>query len=139
MMKISRALFALLLVPAYAWGAPPPNHAALATGAVNISTATTTEVFPAAKGKQIDVTSFMLSAAGADTAVFKYGTKTSTPCDTGAVSITGPLQFGANTIISIGDGSSPVFTVPVGNELCITTTGAVVLAGHVSAEQYSSN
>lgn len=100
---------------------------------VNISTATTTQLVPVANdrnaGATIYLCGFSMTVGAADTVKLIYGTQTSTPCDTNAVTISGTLNFTAAGSFVM---DSPIFNgmaIPAGNQLCAvtTTTGAVAL------------
>lgn len=93
--------------------------------AVNITTATTTEIVLVSGAKSIYVCGFTFdkSSASGTTFQFLYGTKTSTGCDTGATALTGAMD-GAAAFYTVGGGLGTMFRTPASKELCITTVGA---------------
>ncbi len=74
-----------------------------------------------------------------DTIKWEYGTTVSTPCDTGAQSITGVIATPAASpaLPYIAQISAfTMFSVPAGNQLCIVTTGTTpVITGYLTFVQ----
>jgi hypothetical protein len=115
--------------------------AALANASVpvEITTATTTEIIAAPAGtgpggatQQIFVTHADAIADGTGNIQFVYGTKSSTPCDTGAHNVTGNYHLTAQTGFVAGSGFGPVWVLPAGQELCAVTSAGVGMHGSVS-------
>lgn len=104
--------------------------------AVNIGSATTTNVIAKAAGKVTYVCSFVASAAGTNpTVLFKYGTLTSTACDTGAVSLTGTFAPTAGTVLALGQGDGTVFQSATNTDICVTTGGTPSVQGVINYVQ----
>ena len=101
-----------------------------ASAQINISTATTTKIISGSSSRGIDVTQINFMAAGADTVTLEYGSGSS--CGTGTTVLAGPYTMATNNVVSLGDGFGSLFVVPVGKDVCVLTTGAVVLGGSVS-------
>ncbi len=106
-----------------------------ATAAINVSTATTTQLVALSSGQVIHVTAASVISAGTGNITFVYGTGSN--CGTGTTSITGAYPLIANAGLSIGSGLGPVFVVPAGNALCVTTSAAVQMSGHVAYTQFT--
>lgn len=102
---------------------------------INVSTATTTQLVPISGTATIYVTAFDLVGGGAGNATLVYGTGSN--CGTGTTSLTGPYALVAQTVITKGSGLGPIFVVPAGNALCLTTSAAVQMSGSVSYSQFS--
>lgn len=105
--------------------ADPCQSAAIpkSSAAINIGSATTTAVVAKATGKVTYVCSFNASIAGTSpTVLFKYGTQTTTPCDTGATSVSGTYAPTSGSVLALGTGSVTMQTA-VTTDLCITTAG----------------
>jgi hypothetical protein len=106
-----------------------------ATAAINVSTATTTQLVALSSGQVIHVTAASVIAGGTGNLTFVYGTGTN--CGTGTTSLTGAYPLIANAGLSIGSGLGPVLVVPAGNALCVTTSAAVQMSGHVAYTQFT--
>jgi hypothetical protein len=104
--------------------------------AINVSTATTTQLVAISGTTKIYVTSFDVIAGGTGNITFEYGTQTTNPCDTGTTALTGPYNLTAQAGISKGDGVGAVLVVPAGNALCVLTSAAVQMSGSVSYQQF---
>lgn len=104
------------------------------TAAINVSTATTTQLVALSSGKKIYVTHWDVVAAGADNITLEYGTGSN--CGTGTTVLTGAYNFAANGGISAGSGLGPILVVPASNALCILTSAAVQASGVVSYTQF---
>lgn len=102
--------------------------------AINVSTATTTQLVAISASTLIYVTSFDVIAGGTGNITFVYGTGAS--CGTGTTSLTGPYNLTAQAGISKGAGIGTVLKVPAGNALCVTTSAAVQMSGSVSYRQF---
>jgi hypothetical protein len=137
-----------------ATGAAPPANAILtgtlgggATGghvnaliqadssaAINVSTATTTQLVALSAGQKIYVTSFDVIAGGTGNITFEYGTGTN--CATGTTTLTGAYNLIAQSGIAKGNGLGPVLVVPASNALCVLTSAAVQMSGSLSYAQF---
>jgi hypothetical protein len=97
--------------------------------ALNVSSATTTQLIALSAGKQIFVCGFNFTMVGtAQTAAFEYGTGAS--CGTGTTLLTGTMADGTVSDIVVGMyPGSTVMTAPAGNALCILTTGTAGVQG----------
>lgn len=104
------------------------------SAAINVSTATTTQLVALSGSTKIYVTSYNVISGGTGNITFVYGTGSN--CGTGTTSLTGAYNFTAQAGIAIGSGLSPVLVVPSGNALCVTTTAAVQMSGSVSYTQF---
>lgn len=135
---ISLALFVTLFAAlAFAQSAPQMSVFIYPTGdlcqnpnvvkssaVVNISTATTTELVAASAGKKVYLCSFHTSTGGTTPTIqFKYGTKTTTACDTGATNLSGAFAPPSATMFSLTGASGTLLSTPAANELCATTGG----------------
>lgn len=91
--------------------------------AVNISSATTTNVVPLVAGQVTYVCGFNATVTGTTpTVLFKYGTNVGGACDTGATSLTGTYAPVTGTSVAIG-GSGTQFQAAAAKDLCITSGG----------------
>lgn len=107
-----------------------------ATVAINVSTATTTQLVALASGDRILVTSYNFAngTGTADNVTLEYGTGTA--CATGTTALTGPYGTGADLAgVSQGGGLGPVLVVPSGNALCILTSAAEQVSGSLTYTQ----
>lgn len=111
-----------------------PSVAAAKSVAINVSTATTTQLVSAVTGQNIFVTSFDVIAGGTGNITFVYGTGTN--CGTGTTSLTGAYPLTAQAGLVKGNGLGMIFFIPPGNALCVTTSAAVQMSGSVSYVQY---
>jgi hypothetical protein len=107
---------------------------ASASAAINVSTATTTQLVALSASKKIYVTSFDVIAGGTGNITFVYGTGTN--CGTGTTALTGAYPLTAQAGIAKGNGLGPVLTVPISNALCVTTSAAVQMSGSVAYTQF---
>lgn len=110
--------------------ASPP---AVASVAINVTTATTTQLVALSAGNAIYVSHFDFMATLADNVTLEYGTGTN--CATGTTPLTGAYPASANGGISAGNGGATIAFVPAGNALCIVTSAATQLSGLVSYVQ----
>lgn len=104
------------------------------SAAINVSTATTTQIVALASSQKIYVTSFDVIAGGTGNITFVYGTGSN--CGTGTTSLTGAYPLTAQAGIAKGNGLGPVLVVPASNALCVTTSAAVQMSGSVSYAQF---
>jgi hypothetical protein len=107
---------------------------ASASAAINVSTATTTQLVALSGSTKIYVTSFDVISGGTGNITFVYGTGAS--CGTGTTSLTGAYNLTAQAGIAKGNGLGPVLVVPAGNALCVTTSAAVQMSGSVAYTQF---
>lgn len=110
----------------------PP--AADSSAAINVSTATTTQLVALSSGKKIYVSSFDVVAGGTGNITFVYGTGSN--CGTGTTSLTGAYNLTAQNGIAKGNGLGAVLVVPASNALCVTTSAAVQMSGSVAYSQF---
>jgi len=102
--------------------------------AVTISTATTTQIVALAASQKIYITGGVLVSSGANTVTLKYGTGAA--CGTGTTSISGAMDFTAQTGIGFNSGFGPSLVIPSAQAFCITTSAAVQLSGWITYAQY---
>lgn len=107
---------------------------ASASAAINVSTATTTQLVALSGTTKVYVTSFDVIAGGTGNITFVYGTGAA--CGTGTTSLTGAYNLTAQAGIAKGNGLGPVLVVPAGNALCVTTSAAVQMSGSVAYTQF---
>lgn len=101
------------------------SSAAIAQGA-----SATTKLVEAVTGKAIYVCSFVASATGTTpTMTFKYGTKVSTDCDTGATALSGAIVPTATTGTIQYEPGTTAFATPVSKQLCLTTAATTDVQG----------
>jgi hypothetical protein len=147
---LGAALFLGLVSQSFAASQPDPCNSLSfkQSAAINVSSATTTNLVSAVANKPIFICGFAMSIAGSATtaasAKFEYGTTVSTACDTGAQALTGTFGSGdaavstTPTVVVAGDGGSTLATIPAGNQLCVVTAGnAVDVQGVVTVVQSS--
>ena len=105
-------------------GLTVPVYEADGPGApINISAAGTTQVVLPPSGKRLFITGVSLVGTGTGTTgAFKYGTQTTTPCDTASHVLTGPYPPGAP--VSLGGGLGSLWVLPTDNQLCLVVTGS---------------
>jgi hypothetical protein len=93
---------------------------------IAVSSATTAVLVPSFTGKATYVCGItaLFTSGTSPTMLLKYGTQTSTACDTGAVNLTGVMNITATAGqgLVIGTGTS-LLTAPASNQLCITSAG----------------
>lgn len=91
---------------------------------VNIGATTTTQIVAAVSGQKVYVCGFVATLAGTTpTVIFKYGTKASTDCDTGATAMSGTFAPTTGSIVFAGWGGTVLGPTPVSQQLCATTAG----------------
>lgn len=102
-----------------------PN-VAKSSAVIAFSSATTSALVALSSGKVIYVCAFTISMTSGTTPtlLFKTGTQTTNPCDTGTVNLTGTMALptSSGTFITVGAGHS-MFQTPASFQLCITTAG----------------
>lgn len=101
---------------------------------LSMSTATTTEVVPLSGSTVTYVLFNKVRAEGATTLTWKYGTGTN--CGTGTTTLDGPYVMATGNGWVEGNGMAPVWTVPAGKALCMTSSAAVVVNIRVMAVQF---
>lgn len=111
-----------------------PAIQASTSKAISIAAATTTEIIPLATGANIYVTAFDLVGGGAGNVTLVYGTGTN--CGTGTTALTGAYPLAAQTVLTKGNGLGPLFVIPPGNALCVTTSATAQVSGSVSYVQF---
>lgn len=114
------------------------NEDAIAQGAttvaINVSTATTTQLIALSGSTKIYVTGLAVIAGGTGNITFVYGTGSN--CGTGTTSLSGAFPLIANAGLTLGSGLGAVLMVPAGQALCVTTSAAVQMSGFVTYAQY---
>jgi len=110
-----------------------PAYLGTATAAVSISTATTTQIVALSGSTQVKVTSLSIIAGGTGNVTFVYGTGSA--CGTGTTALTGAYPLTAQSGLALGGGLGPVLITPAGQALCITTSAAIQVSGHVTYAQ----
>jgi hypothetical protein len=116
-----------------------PNSAGLSVSAtnsvaINISTATTTQLVALVSGKAIYVTGWDVISGGTGNITLEYGTGTA--CATGTQVLTGAYNLAAQAGISKGSGVGAMLFVPAGDALCAVTSAAVQMSGSLSYTQF---
>lgn len=104
------------------------------SAAINVSTATTTQLVALSAGKKIYVTNLNVIAGGTGNITFEYGTGTT--CGTGTTALTGAYNLTAQTGLAMGGGLGPVLVVPAGDALCVLTSAAVQMSGSIAFTQF---
>jgi hypothetical protein len=104
------------------------------SAAINVSTATTTQIVALSSGKSIYVSGWDIVVAAADNITLEYGTGTN--CGTGTTALTGAYNFAANGGLATGSGLGVLFKLPASNALCVVTGAAVQASGRVSYAQF---
>jgi hypothetical protein len=99
-----------------------------ASAAIAVSTATTTRLIVGQTGLAVLITHWDVIASGTGTIKLVYGTGAT--CGTGQVDITGAYSLVAQAGISKGTGL-PLYFVPAGNSVCVTTSAAVGMQGSI--------
>ena len=102
--------------------------------AINVSTATTTQLVAISGSTKIYVTSFDVIAGGTGNITFEYGTGSN--CGTGTTALTGAYNLTAQAGIAKGNGVGAILIVPAGNALCVLTSAAVQMSGSLSYQQF---
>jgi hypothetical protein len=114
------------------------NEDAVAQGAttvaINVSTATTTQLVALSGTTKIYVTGLAVIAGGTGNITLVYGTGSA--CGTGTTSLSGAIPLVANAGFTLGSGLGAVLMVPAGQALCITTSAAVQMSGFVTYAQF---
>ena len=114
---------------------PYMASAAQVGAAINISTATTTQLVAPAAGKTIYVTGMTMMAAATDNVTLEYGTGTN--CGSGTTVISGAMPLLTGSGFAQGDGVAPIFPpIPASNALCVVTSANVQLSGWLTAAQF---
>lgn len=104
------------------------------SAAINVSTATTTQLVALSGSTQIRVTGLTVVAGGTGNITFVYGTGSN--CGTGTTPISGAIPLVANVGFTMGAGLGPVLIIPASQALCITTSAAVQMSGWITYAQY---
>jgi hypothetical protein len=102
--------------------------------AINISTATTTQIVALSSGKKIYVVAWDVVAGGTGAITLEYGTGSN--CGAGTTMLTGAYPLTAQNGIAKGGGLGAVLVVPAGNALCALTSAAVQMSGSVAYTQF---
>lgn len=104
------------------------------TAKIDVSTATTTQLVALSGSTKVYVTSLSIIAAGTGNIKFVYGTGSS--CGTGTTDLTANYNLTAQSGLALGAGLGPVLVVPASQALCVTTSAAVQMSGHVTYTQF---
>ena len=104
-------------------GLTVPVYEADGPGApINVSAAGTVQIVLPPSGKRLFITGVSLVGTGTGTTgAFKYGTQTTTPCDTASHPLTGAYPPGAP--VNLGGGLGSLWALPTDNQLCLTVVG----------------
>jgi hypothetical protein len=105
-----------------------------AQAAVNVSTATTSQIVAQSGSTKIYVTYAHVESAGTTTFKFVYGTGTN--CGTGTTDLHPAFAWTAQDGFSGGSGLGPILVVPAGNALCVTNSAAVQVSGWIAYTQF---
>lgn len=104
------------------------------TAKIDVSTATTTQLVALSGSTKVYVTSLSIIAGGTGNIKFVYGTGSS--CGTGTTDLTANYNLTAQSGLALGAGLGPVLVVPASQALCVTTSAAVQMSGHVTYTQF---
>ncbi len=119
-------LFCFMVVPAGAivYG-PMSLNANIAKQSVSVGiTNATSEIAAAVTGETTYICGMTGVAAGTTPKIqVIYGTKTTTPCDTGVANLTGAMLPTSGLTMNTGVGGA-ITNSPVSKELCISATGS---------------
>lgn len=117
-------IFAVPGISSHASSDPCESGAiAKSSAPITAAAAATTQIIAATANNSIYVCGYqMAQIATAGTVQWLYGTGAS--CGTGTVNISAPMGMTASLPITYSGGSGYIFKVPIGNALCLTTTGA---------------
>jgi hypothetical protein len=104
------------------------------TVAINISTATTTQLIAASGSTKIYITHYFWRSAGTTNFNFVYGTGSN--CGTGTTDLFPAVAEVAQSGQVGGSGLGPVLIVPASQALCVKSSAAVQTSGTVTYTQY---
>lgn len=104
------------------------------SAAINVATATTTQIVALSGGKAIYVTAWDVIAGGTGNITLEYGTGVA--CATGTTVLTGAYPLTAQAGLSKGNGLGVLYKIPASNALCVLTSAAVQMSGSVSYTQF---
>ena len=102
---------------------------------ITTASATTIQVIAGVAGKSVYVTDLDVMAAGTTNVTFSHGTQTTTPCDTASGALTGAFPLTAGAKISHAGAFGAFWTLPTGQQLCMTSSAAIQVSGWVSYAQ----
>lgn len=102
--------------------------------AIDISTATSTELVSLTAGQSIRVSAWDAMAGGTGNFQLVYGTGTA--CATGRTAVTGPYSWTTQIGISKGGSLGVLYKLPAGKALCAVTSAAVQMSGSVSWSKF---
>lgn len=111
-------------------GSPCADHARITSASISESTAATNEIVALNASDLIYVCGYKWVTTAANSLSWKYGT--GTDCATGTTSIEGAQPFAANGGVVENGGGYPLFIVPAGNALCLTSSAATAHGGRVT-------
>lgn len=103
------------------------------TAPIDTASAATVELSPAPASGGMLVFDTNFIAAGTTNITFGYGTKVSTPCDTGFVKFTGAYPLVAQAgMVHANPNTSAYWYVPAGQEFCMVNSAAIQVSGSTS-------
>ena len=111
-------------------GGPCADPARILHAAISESTAATNEIVALNGSDLIYVCSYKWVTTAANSLSWARGT--GVDCGTGTTAIEGAQPFGANGGVTEQGGGAPLFVVPAGNALCLTSSAATAHGGRVS-------
>lgn len=133
MKRILSLILCLLALPALAQS-PLMATLSQSTTFLNASSISTTKVITAKTGLATYITFAAISAVGANTVKFIYGTGTN--CATGSTDLTAAQNINGTTTLSLGNGAAPIIIVPVSVDVCIAVTTGNATAITLSYTQF---
>jgi hypothetical protein len=99
------------------------NSPGAPTQSVVVAASSTTRLVVGAAGISTNVCGYNFTAAAGTAATYTFNYGTGTTCGTGTTALTGAYAGGAAEVISASNPGK-VFTVPPGQDLCITLGGS---------------
>lgn len=109
---------------------PCTDPARITSAVIDESTAATNQIVGLNGSDLIYVCSYKVVTTAASSLSWKYGT--GTDCATGLTAIEGPQPYGAGVGVTESGGGAPLFIVPAGNALCLTSSAATAHGGRVT-------
>jgi len=104
------------------------------TAKIDVATATTVEIVALTASQKIYVASLSIIAGGTGNIKFVHGTGVN--CATGTTDLTASYNLTAQVGLGLGGGLGAVLIVPAGGALCVTTSAAVQMSGHVTYTKF---
>lgn len=109
---------------------PCSDHARILSAVISETTAATNEIVALSGSNLIYVCGYKFVTTLANSLNWKYGT--GADCGTGTTSIEGAQPYAANGGAIEEGGGAPIFIVPAGNALCLTSTVGTAHGGRVT-------